>query len=164
MRRMISAWIALVALWAITGTASAASWSGSIQGGVSLPSGDFGSSAKVNASAGWQLGGSMDYHWTQEWAFGLDGSYGQNTSGAEGSVIDLGSGNTQSIDKDSFKTWSVGGHAKYFFPMASTMPVKWYGLLGAGLYGFTNDVTTTTTMSGTPTTLDFSGTDKRAGM
>jgi hypothetical protein len=164
MRRMISAWIAVVALWAITGTASAASWSGSIQGGASLPSGDFGSSDKVDAGAGWQLGGAVDYQWTQDWAFGVDGSYGQNTSGAEGNVYDLGGGDTQSIDKDSFHTWSIGGHAKYFFPTSSTMPVKWYGLVGAGLYGFTNEVTTTTTLGGTPTTQEFTGTDKRAGM
>src|SRR5438132_10225353 len=120
MRRMVSAWIALVAILAIMGTASAASWTGEITGGASLPSGDFGSTNKGDANAGWSIGGAADYHWTNDVAFGLDGSYGQNKNGAQGTVFDLGGGDSQTIDKASYTTWSAGGHAKYFFPIAST--------------------------------------------
>jgi hypothetical protein len=164
MRRMISAWIATMAISGLAGTAFAASWTGSIEGGASLPSGDFGSTDKINAAAGWALGGSLDYHLRNDWALGLDGSYGQNKGDAEGSVTDLGGGDTQTIDKDSFDTWSIGGHARYFFPTASTMPVQWYGLLGAGIYGFNEDATVTTVVGGTPSSTSFKGADKRLGM
>ena len=164
MRRIISAWIALVAISAITGMASAATWTGSIEGGGSLPSGDFGSSSKVDAGAGWVIGGWADYHWTNDWAFGLDGSFGQNKGGAQGTTIDLGGGDSQTIDKDNFNTWSFGGHARYFFPTAATMPVKWYGLVGAGIYGFNENATITSVIGGTSSSSEFKGTDKRAGM
>jgi hypothetical protein len=161
---MVSAWIALVAILAITGTASAASWTGEITGGASLPSGNFGSTDKGDASAGWSIGGAADYHWRSDVAFGLDGSYGQNKNGAQGTVFDLGGGDTQTIDKASYTTWSAGGHAKYFFPIASTMPVKWYGLVGAGAYGFNPDVETTTVVGGVSSTSSYKPTDKRGGM
>jgi hypothetical protein len=163
MRRMTIALLAFCALGAMMGTASAETWTGSIQGGASIPSGDFGSSEAADAGAGWSLGGSVDYHWKDGWAFGVDGSYGQNQGGTEGAVTDLGSGNTLTIDKDSFNTWSLGGHAKYFFPTAATMPVKWYGLVGAGIYGFTNDVEATRVIGGNSVTLESSRSDKRIG-
>jgi len=162
---MIIAWVAVIAVLGLTGTAFAAKkWTGSVEGGMALPSGDFGSSDKVNASAGWALGGSVDYHWRDDVALGLDGSFGQNKGGAEGSVMDLGGGDTQTIDKDQFHTWSLGGHMKYFFPLAASMPVKWYGLVGAGLYGFNENTTITSVVGGVSSSQDFKGTDKRAGM
>lgn len=162
MRRMMIALLALCAIGAMVGTASAETWTGSIQGGASIPSGDFGSSDAIDAGAGWSLGGAVDYHWRDGWAFGANGSYGQNKGGAEGTSFSV-PGGTTTIDKDSFNTWSIGAHAKYFFPTATTMPVKWYGLVGAGIYGFTEDVTTTTVTGSGSSTLEFSGSDKRVG-
>jgi hypothetical protein len=165
MRRMISAWVAVIAVLSLTGTAFAAKkWTGSVEGGMALPSGDFGSSDKVDASAGWNLGGSVDYQYRDDLAFGLDGSFGQNKGGLQGTTTDLGGGDTQTIDKDQFNTWNFGGHARYFFPMASSMPVKWYGLIGAGLYGFNENATVTSVVSGVSSSTDFKGSDKRAGM
>jgi outer membrane protein with beta-barrel domain len=154
MRRMISAWIAAIAVVGLAGTAFAAQkWTGSIDAGASLPSGDYGSTTKADANAGWAIGGSADYYWRSDVALGLDGSYGQNKNGVEGTVYDLGGGDTQTIDKASYTTWSFGGHAKYFFPTAATMPVKWYGLLGAGIYGFNPDIEMTTVTGGVSTSV-----------
>ena len=164
MRRMIGALIALLALWAMTGTAAAESWTGSIHGGASLPSGDYASVDKGDASTGWAIGGALDYGWKENLAIGFDGSWGQNTRGTDGQVTILGAGATSTVDQDEFKTWEIGGHAQYFFPVASSMPVKWYGLMGAGLYGFDQNQTVTVASGGTSTTTSFKGTDKRAGM
>lgn len=164
MRRMISAWIAVIAIMGLAGTAFAAKWTGSIDAGGTLPSGDFGSSDKANAGAGWSIGGSADYFWRDDVAIGLDGAYGQNKNAAEGTVMDLGGGDTQTIDKASYSTWSFGGHAKYFFPLASTMPVRWFGLLGGDIYGFNPDVETTTVTGGVSSSSTYKATDKRAGM
>lgn len=165
MRRMMSAWIAVLAILAITGTASAAQWTGSIEGGAAVPSGDFGNSSKEDASAGWSIGGSADYHWTDAVAFGLDGSYGQNKYGIQGDVsTDPVSGATTTIDKANYSTWSFGGHAKYFFPTSATMPVKWYGLVGASAYGFNPKIESTTVDGGVSTSSTTQLTDKRGGM
>lgn len=164
MRRMIGAWIAIVALWGMAGTATAGDWTGSIQGGGSLPSGDYAGVDKGDAGSGWALGGSLDYGLNRSWAIGFDGSLGQNTRGASGEVTSLGSGVTLTVDDDKFKTWQAGTHAKYFFPVPDRMPVKWYGLVGAGFYGFTEDRTETVASGATSTTTSFKGTDKRAGV
>src|SRR5262249_31276169 len=149
MRRIISAWVAVIAVLCLTGTAFAAKkWTGSVEGGMALPSGDYGSSDKGDASAGWALGGTVDYQYRAGLAFGLDGWFGQNKSGLQGTTIDLGGGDTQTIDKAQFSTWNLGGHARYFFPLASSMPVKWYGLVGAGIYGFNESSTITTVVGG----------------
>jgi hypothetical protein len=165
MRRMISAWVAVIAVLCLTGTAFAAKkWTGSVEGGMALPSGDYGSSDKADASAGWNLGGTVDYQYRDDLAFGLDGSLGQNKGGLQGTTTDLGGGDTQTLDKDQYNTWNFGVHARYFFPMASSMPVKWYGLVGGSLYGFNQNSTVTSVIGGVSSSADYKLTDKRAGM
>ncbi len=164
MRRMIYGLVAVLVLWALPQMAAAEDWTISVHGGASVPTGDFASKDKADAQTGWAVGGSIDYPWKDVWAFGVDGSWNQNANGAEGETTDLGGGTTSSLDEDKFKTWQIGAHAKYFFPTSSQMPVKWYGMIGAGLYGFTEDVTETFTTGGTSTTTTTKATDKRAGM
>ena len=155
MRRMICGVLVLLALFAAPHqSAAAGSWNATVSGGASVPTGDFGDKAKGYAQAGWSIGGSMDYMYTDQWAFGGDGSWNSNSSGNEGAVF---SGST--LEKDKFSVWQLGAHAKYFFPMAAQAPVKWYGLMGASLYGFKNDQTWNTG----GTTTESSSSDKRAG-
>src|SRR5512134_3805441 len=161
MRRTTCGMVALLALWALPAMAEAEKWTVSIQGGASVPSGDFRSEDKANAGTGWSIGASADYAVNASWALGIGGSMGKNTSGFEGTVTDLGGGVTSTVDTDRFSTWQVGGHARYFFPTGNATSVKWYGLAGAGLYGFGEERTETLSSGGSTT---FNGSDKRAGM
>jgi len=163
MRRMVPFLMMWLAVAALPQPAHAGSWTASIDGGASVPTGDFGSENKANAQTGWRIGGAADYRWNTSWAFGVDAGWNQNTHGAEGDVVVDGSGNTSTIDQASFNVWSAGGHAKYFFPVQSQV-VQWYGTMGAGFYGFTQKITTTLTAGGTPTTTEGEFSDKRAGM
>ena len=164
MRRTTCGMVALLALWALPAMAAAENWTVSVQGGASVPSGDYGSEDKANADAGWSMGASADYAWNDSWAFGIDGSWGNNVHGTEGLVTDLGAGVTSTIDKARFGTWQVGGHARYLIPTGTAAPVKWYGIVGAGFYGFGLDVTETVSSGGSPTSTTLSSSDKRAGM
>ena len=164
MRWMICTLVTLFALSTLAQMAIAEGWTVSVQGGTSVPTGDFADKEKADAQTGWAVGGSVDYLWNEMWAFGVDGSWNQNTQGAEGQVVDLGGGSTRSLDEAKFKTWQVGAHAKYFFPTSAQMPVKWYGLAGAGVYAFNEDVSETLTSGGTSSSTSSQLTDKRAGM
>lgn len=164
MRRTTCGWIALLALCALPAMAAAEGWTVSVQGGASVPSGDFGSEEKLNAETGWSIGAAGDYTWNATWAFGFDGSWSQNANGIEGQVTDLGGGSTSTIDQARFGTWQVGAHARYFIPTGATSQVKWYGIVGAGLYGFGGDLTETVASGSSSTTTTLKMTDKRAGM
>src|SRR5258705_11661363 len=90
----------------------------------------------------------MDYRWSEQWGFGLDGGWSQNGQATEGAVFDLGSGDTRSVNRDRFSTWQIGTHAVYFLPARASLPIKWYALGGGGFYGVTRKVTETLTIGG----------------
>lgn len=164
MRRTTCGWIALLALCALPAMAAAEGWTVSVQGGASVPSGDYGSEEKLNAESGWSVGAAADYTYNASWAFGLDGSWNNNSNGMEGTVTDLGGGVTSTIDQATYGVWQIGGHARYYIPVAPTAPVKWYGIVGAGLYGFTGNIDETVASGGSSTTTTYQLTDKRGGM
>jgi hypothetical protein len=139
-------------------------WTISVHGGASVPTGDFAAANKGDAQAGWQVGGTMDYLWSERWAFGVDGGWNQNAHGAEGAVFDLGGGNTRTVDRDRLTTWQFGAHAACFLPTRPSLPVKWYAQAGGGLYGLTEKVTETVQIGGTATTLERTVPDKRGGL
>ncbi len=123
-----------------------------VNGGVSLPTGDFGDANLFDAKTGFQVGGSVDYMVTEMIAIGVDGSYNRNKSGREGDVLDLGGGDTGKVDKDKFTTIQFGAHAKWMFPVQGG-PIGPYALIGLGAYNGKEEFTeTTTTIGGTPTT------------
>jgi hypothetical protein len=161
MRRTMYGVVALLALCALPAVAAAENWNVYVQGGASVPSGDFRAETKGNAQTGWSIGAAAEYPVNTSWSAGVDGSMGRNTNGFEGQVTDLGGGVTSTIDQAQYKTWQVGAHARYFFPTKAASNMKWYGLVGAGLYGFGGNVTETLS-SGGSTTTNFS--DKRAGV
>lgn len=164
MRRVAFFLPAFLVLSAMPIAAAEKDWTISVHGGASMPTGDFADKGKGDAQAGWQIGGTMDYRWSERWAFGLDGGWSQNAQGAEATVIDLGGGDTRSLDKDPFSTWQVGTHAAYFLPGRASLPVEWYVQAGGALYGVTENFTETVTIGGASTMTDGSLTDKRAGL
>jgi len=113
--------------------AAPGSWVISGNGGMSLPTGDFGDENLLNADTGFQFGGAIDYVLNEMFAVGVDGSWNKNKHGGEGDVIDFGGGITAVYDKDEFTTWQVGAHAKYMIP-AGTSPVMPFLLGGVGIY------------------------------
>ena len=162
MRRMVLLLVPLAVGW-MPMTASAGHWSISVQGGAVVPTGDFADKSKADAQLGWQIGGSYDYHWTDIWTFGLDGGLNQNAHGAEGTVFDLGNGDTRSLDEDRFTTWQFGAHTRYTFPTTAT-PMRWHAQAGGSFYGLTENYTETMTLGGVTSTRSGSLTDKRAGL
>ena len=163
MKRVGFGCLALLALAGVPSLAAAAGWTVSVVGGASVPAGDFADEKKANAQTGWAIGGSGEYVWNDMWSIGVDGSWNQNSSAAEGETVAI-SGGSLKLDQDTFKTWQVGAHAKYFFQLGWQTPVKWYGVMGAGLYGFTESRTEITTLGASTTTRSSDTHDKRAGI
>lgn len=163
MRRVLC-FVLLFPLASAPRPAAAGHWTIAVNGGAMVPTGDFAAESKNDAQAGWQIGGSYDYHWTDTWTFGLDGGWNQNGNGTEGTVFDLGGGNTRTREEDRFSMWQVGAHARYALPFSAPFLARWHALVGGSLYGLTENVTETTTLSGVSTTSDWTSTDKRAGV
>ena len=121
-----------------------------LNGGVSLPTGDFKSTDFLYAKSGFQFGGGVDYMITEKLAVGVDGSFNKNKHGDEGVTIVSG-GDTYTLDKDRFTTIQFGAHAKWMFPMQGG-PISPYALLGLGAYNLKEAWTETFTVGGTATT------------
>ena len=163
MRRMRRLLLVLVILEALPIAARAADWTITAHGGASVPTGDLAEPDKGGARTGWLIGGTMDRLWNDRWSFGFDGAWNQN-EGVEGSVVDLGGGDTRALGRARLTTWQLGAHATYYLPTRASMPVKWYALGGGGLYGLTERITETLTIGGTSTSTEATSTDKRAGL
>jgi opacity protein-like surface antigen len=122
----------------------------SLQGGTSVPTGDFGDQEQANAIAGWMVTASAEYVVGDLWAFGVDGSYSGNTHGGVGETIDFGGGDTYTLDADNFSTWQAGVHGKVL--IASSSPLKPYALVGVGMSSTKEHWTETITSGGVPST------------
>jgi len=132
-RRAILALSSAILLGAWNGTtASAAGWSIDAFGGGAMPTGDFASENFADAQTGYQFGGAFDYHMSDMWAFGVDLSWVKNPQGAEGETIDLGGGDSYTLDSDKFSTMQYGVHARATFP--GTSALRYSVLLGFGMY------------------------------
>lgn len=131
-------WMAFLALVLVVPAAHAASpgsWVVSANGGLSLPTGDFGGDGvdQLDASTGYQFGGAVDYVLNEMFAVGVDGSWNSNKHGGEGDVIDLGGGDTYTLDEAKFSTWQIGAHGKYMIPSGAG-PISPFLLAGVGVY------------------------------
>ena len=130
-----------------------------LNGGISLPTGDFGSTdlrdtdglTVFDARTGFQIGGGVEYMITDAIAVGVDGSFNRNKAGAEGDTLDLGSGDAYERDKDEYTTIQFGVHAKWMFPMEGR-PISPYALIGFGAYNTKEELTETYTLIGVTST------------
>ncbi len=104
-----------------------------LDGGMGIPSGDFGDQNTFDAKSGFQFGGGVDYMVTDMIAVGLDGSYSKNKTGLDGTTFDAGGGVTGTWDEDKFTTIQFGAHARIMVPVHES-PVSPYALLGLGMY------------------------------
>jgi len=111
--------------------AFAGSWQFQGRGGVSIPTGDFGDKDKFDASAGYLVGGAVDYVMNERYAFGVDGGFLGNKHGAEGETEFIPGGGTFTTSKDNFTTWQIGAHGKVMMPGSTITP---YLLGGIGAY------------------------------
>jgi opacity protein-like surface antigen len=108
-----------------TGTPSG-SWTFGLQGGASMPTGDYGELA----STGWNFGGQADYWMNSQWGFGADIAYHANSATDDvNTALDL-------VDPGSemtFSTMQFGVHSTYMIPtQGGTMFPYLQG--GAGSY------------------------------
>lgn len=132
--------------------ASAKTFVVNVHGGASLPLGDFKDENQLNAKTGYLFGGGFDYMLTEMFAIGLDGSYGKNKGGDEGTVFDLGGGDELFVDEDKMTIRQLGAHAKWLFPTQS--PLSPYALISLGAYNVKDKLTWTETIGGTSTTYE----------
>lgn len=130
---------AVLALAAITlipfsgaDTAMASGWSLELSGGGAMPMGDFGSENLTDAQTGYQFGGAVDYGLNDMWDMGVDVSYVRNGHGGEGETVDLGDGDSYTLDSDKFTTVQYGVHARATLPGSGAL--RYHGLLGLGMY------------------------------
>jgi hypothetical protein len=144
--------LAALMLLVVTGAANAsgAGWSIDGFGGGAMPMGDFADENLADAQTGYQFGGAIDYAMNDLWAFGVDLSYARNTHGAEGETIDLGAGDSYTLDSDKFTTVQYGVHARGTLP--GTGPLRYHGTLGLGMYMTKEEWEETLVLGGTSNT------------
>jgi opacity protein-like surface antigen len=149
----------LVALLAVVLAApvvhAAGGWTIGVNGGASIPSGDFKDETNgLDAKTGFLAGLEIGYMIKENICVGVDGAMVRNKHGAEGSVEDLGGGSTLTANKDKFNIMRFGAHGKYMFPMAES-PVHPYVVVGGGIYNLKEDYEYTLYDPSGPTTIVF---------
>jgi outer membrane protein W len=129
----------LMAFLALTLTASMAQaaphFSIGVNGGLSLPTGDFGDETLLDAKSGFLIGGCIDYQFNDMFTVGVEGAFMSNKHGIEGTTTDLSppAGDFVTYDKAKFTTIPVLLHGMYWLPMKDSK-LHPYGLLGLGIY------------------------------
>jgi len=134
----------LAVLVAMPTVTFAAGWQFGVQGGASIPTGDFLDSK--DAETGYIFGTFADYQFAS-WTLGANFSMTGNNHADVGVPQDLGGG-TYTLNEDKYSTTQFGAHAKYMFPIGGN--IRPYGILGAGLTKFKEKVTSTYTAPGVP--------------
>jgi len=148
----------------LPGAAWAGPWTVSAGGGATIPTGDFADEAILDAKAGFQFGGAVDYRLTPWLGVGIDASWNRNTHAQEGkTLVSDGGFTTDRYDKDKTRIWQIGAHASYFAPMSG--PVVPYAIVGAGIYNATRSQERVHTVGGVPTSQSIEGSaDSRFGV
>jgi len=137
--------VAAIALVAPAANAASGGWMISGTGGLTVPTGDFSAKDQLDASAGFGLGGSIDYGLTPKFALGVGGSWNRNKHDEEGKTVAV-TGGTAVFSKDKFDTWQFDAHGKYMLPTSGA--VGSYLLLGLGVYNTTENYEGTVTPTG----------------
>jgi opacity protein-like surface antigen len=154
MFRKLSLLIAALALVLVVPVAHAAGWTIGVSGGLSKPTGDFGQDSKIGPAAGIDI----CMHVNDKFAVGVEGNWTQNKHEDVGVVVDLGGGDTYTLNKDNFVNLSGGVHGKFMFPVGEST-ISPYALLGLGMYKLKEDYEETYVLGGTTTVY----TDEDAG-
>jgi opacity protein-like surface antigen len=128
-------------------TTSTGNWTFGIQGGASMPTGDYGQVA----STGWNFGGMADYWMNSQWGLGGDVAYHANNASKEINdglaLIDPGS-------EMKFSTMQFGAHATYLIPtQGGTMSPYLQG--GVGSYNIKTKIDGGTLLTGEATESKF---------
>lgn len=126
-------------------SASAAVFQLGVQGGASVPTGDF---ADLDAETGFLFGVLGECELNDMWVVGANFSMGRNNHKDVGEVIDLGGGDTYTLDEDKYTTTQFGVHGKFMFPMQG--PVRPFGIAGVGITSFKEEYTETYAFTGLP--------------
>lgn len=138
--------VLVAALLAVLPASSfAAGWQVGLQGGATVPTGDF---ADIDAQTGFLLGGLVDYMYNDMWAFGGDASFSRNNHKDVGTTVDLGGGSTYTLDEDKYTVMQFGVHTKYLFPASGVL--KPFGIAGVGMSSFKEEYTETFASPGSP--------------
>jgi len=117
----------------LPGAAWAGPWTVSAGGGATIPTGDFADEAVLDAKAGFQFGGAVDYRIHPLIALGIDGNWDRNTHAQEGTTLVSDGGFTMDrFDKDKTTIWQISAHGSFFPPVSG--PIAPYVTLGAGIY------------------------------
>ena len=92
-----------------TTTSSTGNWTFGLQGGASMPTGDYGDVA----ATGWNFGGQADYWMNSQWGFGADAAYHANSaSDAVKTALAVSDPGAEM----KFSTIQIGAHATYMIP------------------------------------------------
>jgi len=92
--------------------ASKGNWTFAVQGGASMPTGDFGDVA----STGFNFGGLADYWMNPQWGFGADIAYHANSAS---DAVKTALAVTDPGAELKFSTIQYGAHTTYMIPMQS---------------------------------------------
>jgi len=154
--RTLALLLAVAALVSIAPAAGAAgNWTIGVNGGVSKPTGDFGKELNVGPMAGIDI----CMHVNDRFAVGADANWTRNTHKDVGVVLDIGGGDTYTLNEDKLVDLSGGVHGKYMFPAGESRLAP-YALAGLGFYNVKEDYKETLVLGGTT----FVNTDESDGI
>lgn len=160
MLRMRSLLIAVIALVLMVPVAHAAGgWTIGVSGVLGKATGDDGKDEKIGPVAGIDV----CMHVNDRIAVGVEGNWVSNKHKDVGvTVTDPGTGDTDTLNEDTFTILSGGVHGKYMFPVAEDSKVAPYGLVGLGLYNAKTNYQETVVIVSPPQTFVF--TDETDGI
>ncbi len=141
MRDAIRAALLAASFVAMPTAAFSAGWQFGVQGGASIPTGDFFDSQHAETGSIFSI--SADYLLGEMWTLGANFSMTGNNHanvGPSGSIV--------TVDEHKYSTTQFGAHARYIFPVGGN--IKPFGILGAGSTEFREKETVTYSYPGTP--------------
>jgi hypothetical protein len=126
---------------------SSGNWTFGIQGGASMPTGDYGDVA----STGWNFGGQADYWMNSQWGFGGDIAYHANNANSDVNtalaIADPGA-------EMKFSTMQFGAHAIYLIPTQGGTMFP-YLQAGTGIYNVSTKIDGGTLLNGSDSQSKF---------
>jgi len=117
-----------------TNSSSTGSWTFGLQGGASMPTGDYGEVA----STGWNFGGMADYWINSQWGLGADIAYHANNGSDDFNAALVADPAFGPGSEAKFTTIQYGVHTTYMFSTQGTMFP--YLQAGAGSYNLKSEV------------------------
>ena len=94
-------------------SSTSGNWTFGLQGGGSMPTGDYGNVAKT----GWNFGGQADYWMNSQWGFGADAAYHANNASDDENAALVADPTFGPGSEEKFSIIQYGVHATYLIPM-----------------------------------------------